>query len=240
MSYYPPPAPPLPETYGGPPPPPPPIPPSYASTPPPPPPGAYQSGPSELDGSQAYGQGQYNRPPPAPPTQHIEPGWLPDILKDKSTSDLHALLQDPALLAALLANPSTSHPSVAASQTALRPLLDSNLQLSTELLALEDRLTHQRAQTQHHLVQTRALETFHRTLFAKTEKALTQFSPPALYQRLSGSVTEAEQVLRGIEESWVDAGGVAGEREVESWLKRVREGKKTEVLRREGRVGGWR
>ena len=69
----------------------------------------------------------------------------------------------------------------------------------------------------------------------------------ALYQRLSAGATEQELLVRGVEESWLDEEGVAGEREVEGWLRRVKEVKKVELLRRErrarwdeGRVGGWR
>lgn len=69
----------------------------------------------------------------------------------------------------------------------------------------------------------------------------------ALYQRLSASVNEQDQLVRGIEESWLDEGGVASEREVSDFVRQVREAKKVAFLRRErkerwdeGRVGGWR
>jgi hypothetical protein len=69
----------------------------------------------------------------------------------------------------------------------------------------------------------------------------------ALYQRLSASVTEQELLVRGVEESWLEEEGKVGEREVESWLRRVKEVRRTAFLRRErkerwdeGRVGGWR
>lgn len=69
----------------------------------------------------------------------------------------------------------------------------------------------------------------------------------ALYQRLSASVQEQEALVRGIEESWLEEGGVATDREVGEFLRRVKEGKKAAFLRRErkgrwdeGRVGGWR
>ena len=60
---------------------------------------------------------------------------------------------------------------------------------------------------------------------------------------------EQELLVRGVEESWLEdaAGGVAGEREVEVFVRRVREARKVGFLRRErrgrwdeGRVGGWR
>lgn len=69
----------------------------------------------------------------------------------------------------------------------------------------------------------------------------------ALYQRLSGSVQEQEALLRGLEESWLEEDGVASEREVGEFVRRVKEARKTAFLRRErrerwdeGRVGGWR
>jgi hypothetical protein len=69
----------------------------------------------------------------------------------------------------------------------------------------------------------------------------------SLYQRLSASVTEQELLVRGVEESWLDEEGQVSEREVEAWLRRVKDVRKTAFLRRErkerwdeGRVGGWR
>ena len=69
----------------------------------------------------------------------------------------------------------------------------------------------------------------------------------ALYQRLSASVTEQEQLLRGVEESWLEEDGVASGAEVEGFVRRVKEARKVVFLRGErkgrwdeGRVGGWR
>ena len=69
----------------------------------------------------------------------------------------------------------------------------------------------------------------------------------ALYQRLSASVAEQELLIRGVEESWLEEGGEVGEREVEAWLRRLKDVARTGFLRRErkerwdeGRVGGWR
>lgn len=75
----------------------------------------------------------------------------------------------------------------------------------------------------------------------------------ALYQRLSASVGEQENLVRGVEESWMEDvspggdGGAASSAEVEAFVKRVKEGRKLAFLRRErkgrwdeGRVGGWR
>lgn len=175
---------------------------------------------------------------------------LPKRLLTRSlhrTTDLHALLQDQALLSALLDNPESTHPAVKASQATLKPLIDSNLGLATSLSQLEAQLAHQRTQTQSRLLALRALEQQHRGKLAETEEALQAFSPMALYQRLSASVQEQDALVKGLEESWLDEGGLVGEREVNDFLRRVRDGKKTAFLRKErkerwdeGRVGGWR
>ena len=72
----------------------------------------------------------------------------------------------------------------------------------------------------------------------------------ALYQRLSASVGEQENLVRGVEESWLEessnsggggggeSGGVASTAEVESFVRRVREAKKVAFLRKE-RKGRW-
>ncbi len=79
------------------------------------------------------------------------------------------------------------------------------------------------------------------------DEALAPFSPKALYQRLAQSIGEQEQVCVALEESFLEGEEGMGEREVGEFLKRFREGKKVERLRRErkarwdeGRVGGWR
>ena len=69
----------------------------------------------------------------------------------------------------------------------------------------------------------------------------------ALYQRLSASAQEQEGLVRGMEESWLEEGGRAEEREVGEFVRRVREARRVGFLREErkgrwdeGRVGGWR
>lgn len=78
---------------------------------------------------------------------------------------------------------------------------------------------------------------------------MREFSPPAMYQRLSAAVGEQEALCRGLEESFLEGeGGVmASEREVAEFVRRYREGRKVAYLRAErkerwdeGRVGGWR
>lgn len=89
--------------------------------------------------------------------------------------------------------------------------------------------------------------------------ALESWSPKALYGRLVSGIAEQEAVVRAIEESFLDesrggdsygldhGSGLATEREVADWIRRIRDG--TAILERrkesrarwdEGRVGGWR
>lgn len=225
--------------------------PSGSSTPsrgpplPPPPPGQIQHEVSELDGNSVY-PGQQSGPP-QPPIPLIEHNWLPEILKDRSTADLQHILENRELQEALLSNPTTTHPAIPASQDELRPLIGNNLNLANSLVELETRLNREREQTQSRLLSLRALEQQHRSKFAETEDALRSFSPQALYQRLSASVQEQEQLVRGIEESWLDEGGVASDRETTEFVRRVKDQKKLAFLKAErkrrwdeGRVGGWR
>lgn len=85
------------------------------------------------------------------------------------------------------------------------------------------------------------------------DRELEPWSAKELYRRLVKGEREAEDVSRGLEESWVegegegDKGGRGTEREVGEMVKRFREGR-VRVARRkegrerwdEGRVGGWR
>lgn len=226
--------------------------PSGSSTPtrgpplPPPPPGQQQQYfVSELDGSPRPFAQQQGPPQPSVPT--IEHNWLPEMLKEKNTSDLHQLLEDRDLQTALLNDPATTHPAIPASQKSLQPLIEANVALADSLLQLEARLNRQREQSQSRLLSLRALEQQHRSKLSETEDALQSFSPMALYQRLSASVQEQEQLVKGLEESWLDEGGMASDREIGEFVRRVKENKKTGFLRAErkrrwdeGRVGGWR
>lgn len=76
---------------------------------------------------------------------------------------------------------------------------------------------------------------------------LEPWSAKVLYQRLREAEREAEEVSRGMEESFLEGDGRAGEREVGEFVRRWREGRVTAGRRREarqrwdeGRVGGWR
>jgi predicted nucleic acid-binding Zn-ribbon protein len=126
-------------------------------------------------------------------------------------------------------------------------LLESNVALASSLQKTEARLVHQRAETQSRLLALRALEQQHKSKIVETEDALRSFSPMALYQRLNASVQEQEALVKGIEESFLDEGGVSTDRELADFIRRVREAKKLAFLRAqrkerwdEGRVGGWR
>jgi len=182
--------------------------------------------------------------PQLPPA---EAGWLPDILHDKSTQNLHELLQNPDLQMAILNNPRTSHPSIVASQVPLERLLEENNSLASSLQQLESRLVDKRSVVQSRLLTLRALEQQHRSKIAETEDALRTFSPMALYQQLNASTQEQDALVKGIEESFLDQTSMASERELSDFIRRVRDGKRTAFLRSErkerwdeGRVGGWR
>ncbi|KAF2018676.1 hypothetical protein BU24DRAFT_488761 [Aaosphaeria arxii CBS 175.79] len=246
----------------------------YQSTPPPPPPkpSAHSSGhatpsnngpplppappQSYKDNNQAtsfHPSFQNPQETDQPPIQPPEDGWLPNVLKDKTTVDLHHVLQTPDLQSALIHNPDTAHPSIPASTTPIQNLLAQNIALAKSLKQLEAHLQHQRDSTQSRLLSLRALERQWRAKQAEQDAALREFSPPALYQRLSAAVGEQEALCRGLEESFLEGdniGGtdtVASEREVTEFVRRLREGRKVSYLRAErkdrwdqGRVGGWR
>jgi hypothetical protein len=163
------------------------------------------------------------------------------------TPDLQALLSDPSLQQALLHDPSTSHPAIAASCEPLKELLADNLALANSLKALEAQIRAQRETTQSRLLSLRALERQFRAKQAEQETALRDFSAPALYQKLVGAIAEQESLCRGLEESFLEEEGPATDREVEQFVKRLKEARKVAYLRRErkerwdeGRVGGWR
>jgi hypothetical protein len=160
---------------------------------------------------------------------------------------LQALLSDPTLQQALLHEPHTSHPSIASSADPLKSLLEANLTLANTLKALEAQIHAQRDATQSRLLSLRALERQFRAKQAEQESALRDFSAPALYQKLAGAIAEQESLCRGLEESFLEDEGVATDREVEQFVKRLKEARKVAYLRRErkerwdeGRVGGWR
>ncbi|KAF2144204.1 uncharacterized protein K452DRAFT_285446 [Aplosporella prunicola CBS 121167] len=214
---------------------------------------------------------------PAPVASPVEPpeeGWLPAGLKDKtcvtlllapaptlthllndttdthtSTAELAEILESPDLQRALIYAPTTAHASLTTSTLPLSTLLAQNLALADSLRSSEAHLSHTRQGVQSRLLSLRALEAQWRAKQAEQDAALAAFGPPALYQRLSSAIAEQEALCRGLEESFLEGeeGGVAGEREVVEFVRRIREARKVAYLRRErkerwdeGRVGGWR
>ncbi|EZF32654.1 hypothetical protein TMEN_9898 [Trichophyton mentagrophytes] len=182
---------------------------------------------------------------PTPPT--VEDRWIPDILQDKSTADLHALLSNSNLISAI----ADTHPASMHASNNIEKLLATNTSLATHLLGLQSHLSALRASTEALLLQHQSLEVSWRKKQTEMDAALDPWSPKALYQRLVGAVAEQEAVCRAVEESFLEegqrGGGVAAEREVAEWIRRIRsEGAKLEARREararwdEGRVGGWR
>ncbi|KAL1958597.1 hypothetical protein VTO42DRAFT_4194 [Malbranchea cinnamomea] len=185
--------------------------------------------------------------PPGP-----EDNWIPDILKNKSTTDLHPLLSSPSLLSAL----TSTHPSLPASQAHLQSLLSSNIALASHVKSLELHLLSLRAATESLLLHHSSLELSWRKKQSEMDAALAPWSPKALYQRLSAAIAEQEAICEAVEESFLEEGGQDGnggrsgqasDREVAEWVRQVRsEGAKLAARREararwdEGRVGGWR
>ncbi|KAK2755897.1 hypothetical protein FQN54_005693 [Arachnomyces sp. PD_36] len=220
-----------------------------------------QSGVPNDHNSAPPHQDQSSNPNPQIPPPNIEDGWIPDILKDKSTTDLTTILSSPSLLTSL----STLHPSHPSSQSHLTTLLQTNTSLTTHLQSLESHLSTLRNTTSSLLLQHQSLELSWRKKQTEMDTSLEPWSPKALYQRLVAAVAEQEAVCRAVEESFLEGeehgghghgqgyghghegGGRASEREVVEWVKRIKaEGAKLEARREararwdEGRVGGWR
>ncbi|KAI9376790.1 hypothetical protein BJX61DRAFT_2116 [Aspergillus egyptiacus] len=184
--------------------------------------------------------------PPRPPT--LEESWLPDGVKEKSTTDLQTILQTPSLISAL----SSTHPSYAAHQSTLQALLAYNKDLAAHLLDLESQLAALRSSTETLLLQHQSLEVSWRKKQVEMDTALAPWSPKALYQRLAAGIAEQEAVCAAVEESFLEEEHRHGheratEKEVADWVRRVRaEGAKLAARREakarwdEGRVGGWR
>ena len=79
------------------------------------------------------------------------------------------------------------------------------------------------------------------------DDALAPWGAKAIHARLGDGIREQEEWCGALAESFLEGEGRAGEREVEGWVRRYREGRKLLALRRErrarfeeGRVGGWR
>lgn len=161
--------------------------------------------------------------------------------------DLAEILANPSLLNALAHSPSTIHPSLSASYQALASALNENIELASQLIDAETRLSHQRASTQAQLLSTHGLERQWRQKQSDLDHALAPYSPAALYQQLGQGVQEQGMVCQAMEESFLEGDSEATEREVGDWFRKYREAKVQYYLRQErkerwdeGRVGGWR
>ncbi|KAJ5610855.1 Modifier of rudimentary Modr [Penicillium lagena] len=180
---------------------------------------------------------------PEPPT--VGEGWLPEIIKDKSTFDLQTILKDPNLISAL----SSLHPSSTSRQQNLESLIAVNKDLATRVLEMQNHLADLRASTETMLLTHQSLEVSWRKKQTEMDAALAPWSPKALYQRLSAAIAEQEAVCRAVEESFLDEDhqGRASEKEIADWVRRVRAEAAKLAARKEakarwdeGRVGGWR
>jgi hypothetical protein len=121
------------------------------------------------------------------------------------------------------------------------------VQLANSLVKTEQHLKDARDHTQSRLLALRGLERQWKQRQTEQDAALREFSAKALYQRLSAAVGEQEALCRTLEEGWLEEEGVASEREVGDFVRRVKEARKVGYLRRErkerwdeGRIGGWR
>ena len=175
------------------------------------------------------------------------------MLHTNRKQDLAEILASKDILAALNHSASTIHPSLAATDEALKAALHENIELAKHLQEMEARLAHQRSATHAQLLGAHALERSWRSKQASMDAALAPFAPASLYQRLAAGINEQEQVCQALEESFLEGGGgddsgaLASEREATEWVRRYREARKLYYIRQErkerwdeGRVGGWR
>ncbi|KAL7271799.1 hypothetical protein RUND412_005425 [Rhizina undulata] len=173
---------------------------------------------------------------PAPPTE----SFIPDILHSKSLSDLQVLHSNPELLDALFTH---THPLSCTLNSTLAATLQKNSDLSTHLQALEAALQQTRETTECRLLETRNLERQWREKEKEMYQSLQPFSSPALYNRLTNAVSEAEGLSEALAASFLEEGG----RDVGDFVREYRGMRKLYHLRKErkerwdeGRVGGWR
>ena len=174
-------------------------------------------------------------------------GWLPEIVKNKSKPDLEKLLQTPSLLAGLLHHPDSQPAILEHSNSALREQLEATSQLAQHVSNQSRQVQEERARTQALLLRTRGAEQTFRTRQHAHEDAIEAFSPRALHRRLAQATREGEDELRVVQDSFLNAQGIASERDVQEWLRSMRRAREVVELRKErgerwaeGRVGGWR
>lgn len=183
-----------------------------------------------------------NRGSPQPPKNNDNSTSNPHKPR---TTDLQTILKDPSLISAL----SSQHPSYTTRQQHLETLIQTNKDLATRVLEMQNHLAEVRASTETMLITHQSLEVSWRKKQAEMDAALAPWSPKALYQRFSAAITEQEAVCHAVEESFLDEDhhGRATEKEIADWVRRVR-GEASKLAARkeakarwdEGRVGGWR
>ncbi|CCX06646.1 hypothetical protein FPQ18DRAFT_424317 [Pyronema domesticum] len=168
-----------------------------------------------------------------------DPPFVPAQLHTKSREDLQYLLHSPPLLNALF---HTTHPIAASTSSVLTSALTTNLNLTSNLQTLETQLDSLRDSTQQKLLETKQLERVWRDKEKEMYQALQPYSSVAQEQRLRQAAEESEKMAEDIVERFL-----AGDGEVEEFLKTYREVRKVQTLRkergarwREGRVAGWR
>ncbi|EXJ58617.1 hypothetical protein A1O7_06044 [Cladophialophora yegresii CBS 114405] len=204
-----------------------------------------------LAASHPQQQEQYQPiPPPA-----LTDRWLPANVQPKPLTELHSLLNSPALTASL----ASQHPSYASSLQPLHAAIEANIALAQQVSHLEGQLRQLRDETAQLLLNHASLQTQWRRKQSEMDDAVAPWGPRQMYQRLVSSIHEQEALLKAMQESFLEggndedayygaAGGVkASEKEVTEWVRRIREGTTTLEKRREmrarwdeGRVGGWR
>ncbi|ETI22419.1 hypothetical protein G647_06494 [Cladophialophora carrionii CBS 160.54] len=189
-------------------------------------------------------------PPPA-----LTDRWLPANVQSKPLTELHPLLNNPALTASL----ASQHPSYASSLQPLNAAIEANIALAQQVSHLEGQLRQLRDETAQLLLNHASLQTQWRRKQSEMDDAVAPWGPRQMYQRLVSSISEQEALLKAMQESFLEggndedayygaaSGGKASEKEVTEWVRRIREGTTTLEKRREmrarwdeGRVGGWR
>ncbi|KAL6242135.1 hypothetical protein RBB50_011047 [Rhinocladiella similis] len=200
----------------------------------------------------SFTQVQPERQPPYDPIPppSLSDRWIPSQLQDKPISELHPLVNNPSLLASIAA----THPSYASSLGPLQAAINANVQLAQQVSQVETQLRQLRDETGQLLLNHASLQTQWRRKQSEMDDALSPWGPRQMYQRLVSSISEQEALLRATQESFLEGStnddmshGKASEKEVNDWVRRIREGATTLEKRREmrarwdeGRVGGWR
>ncbi|KIW18398.1 hypothetical protein PV08_02686 [Exophiala spinifera] len=220
----------------------------------------------------AAGPGVTNSPRPQPPVPNAQPSftaapsqsqppyepipppslsdhWIPPQLQDKPINELHTLVNNPSLVASI----ASTHPSYASSLGPLQAAINANIQLAQQVSQVENQLRQLRDETGQLLLKHASLQAQWRRKQTEMDDALSPWGPRQMYQRLVSSISEQEALLRATQESFLEgstsdtAHGKASEKEVNDWVRRIREGSTTLEKRREmrarwdeGRVGGWR